>query len=533
MDPQPYTYTTFLASLHAAGSQPEAYRNTAASADLIMEEQTMDHKPEWTPRQLMEQLRENTIGQDQYLQDLCTTVWLHHIRKKLYTDTGMAHLQPKLNMLVLGKSGSGKTSTIQALAKLLDLCVVIEDASLFTGAGWRGRDVTSIVKDVVTTAQDPVQADFAVVVLDEIDKVFVNQADNPSFPATNNFLKMIEGASIQHEENHTVYEMETSNLLFICLGAFDGLEEIIAKRISGGKRIGFLEDPETEMPDDLYSHVTKEDLLNYGINHQFLGRISMITATHELKAPDLERILLYSSNSPVRQFDALLHASMGVHASITEAAARYLAEKSAEASTGARALLSELAEAYKPGLFWITDRKDVRELRLDCVQGKPEIKYITGERDPVRSPQPPKPRFSPEDLKRIPLKLNQYNPTEAAAYAEKLVENAILDDGIAARYTYRQIKAAVYLLAAALCDTLYSGADYTMYSVQQSLYRIVKQKKDGSRFGNFMSSAYEYATRSTVFEWDISKTVPLAVSIFELHCSHLLDEIEYDANSEV
>ena len=205
----------------------------------------MDHKPEWTPKQLMEQLRETTIG----------------------------------NMLVLGKSGSGKTSTIQALAKLLDLCVVIEDASLFTGAGWRGRDVTSIVKDVVTAAQDPVQADFAVVVLDEIDKVFVNQAVNPSFPATNNFLKLIEGASIQHEENHTVYEMETSNLLFICLGAFDGLEEIIAKRISGGKRIGFLEDPETEMPDDLYSHVTKEDLLNYGINHQFLGRISMITAT--------------------------------------------------------------------------------------------------------------------------------------------------------------------------------------------------------------------------------------------------------------
>lgn len=133
----------------------------------------------------------------------------------------------------------GKTSTIQALAKLLDLCVVIEDASLFTGAGWRGRDVTSIVKDVVTTAQDPVQADFAVVVLDEIDKVFVNQADNPSFPAANNFLKLIEGARIQHEENRTVYEMETSNLLFICLGAFDGLEEIIAKRISGGKRIGF------------------------------------------------------------------------------------------------------------------------------------------------------------------------------------------------------------------------------------------------------------------------------------------------------
>ena len=233
--------------------------------------------------------------------------------------------------------------------------------------------------------------------------------------------------------------------------------------------MGFSTDPETGMPDDLYRYVTKEDLLTYGINAQFLGRISMITATHELKAPDLERILLHSSNFPVRQFDALLHASMGVHASITEAAARYLAEKSAEASTGARALLSELSEAYKPGLFWIKDREDVRELQLDCVHGKPELIYITGERDPIRRPKPPKFRFSSEDLKRIPLKLPQYNRTEAAAYAEKLAENAVLNESIAARYTYRQIKAAVYLLTAALCDTLHSDADYTIYSVQQSL----------------------------------------------------------------
>ena len=184
-------------------------------------------------------------------------------------------------------------------------------------------------------------------------------------------------------------------------------------------------------------------------------------------------------------------------------------------------------------MFWIKDREDVRELQLDCVHGKPELIYITGERDPIRRPQPPKFRFSPEDLKRIPLKLPQYNRTEAAAYAEKLAENAVLNESIAARYTYRQIRAAVYLLTAALCDTLHSDADYTMYSVQQSLYRIVEQKKGGPGSRGFKGSDNEYVTRSTVFERDFPKTVPLAVSIFELHCTHLLNEIEYDADSEV
>ena len=166
----------------------------------------------------MEELKQRVIGQDEYLKDLCTTVWLQAMKKRIYEETETFYLNPKLNMLVLGKSGSGKTSTIQALASLLDLPVVVEDATMFTGTGWRGRDVASIIKDVVEVDIDPIRADYSIVVLDEIDKVFGHHTADSSFYAANNFLKMMEGTFLNYEEGGKHYQMDTSNLLFICLG---------------------------------------------------------------------------------------------------------------------------------------------------------------------------------------------------------------------------------------------------------------------------------------------------------------------------
>lgn len=159
----------------------------------------------WTPETLVEKLKENVIGQDRYLKDLCTSVWMHSLNKDAEEKLGYSIDGVKLNMLVLGKSGTGKTFAIQSLAKLLDLNLVIEDSSVFTGAGWKGREVTSIVKDILQSAGEKrVKAEYSIVVLDEIDKMLVDSARTGSFSAWSNFLKMIEGTDVEHTDGQNV-----------------------------------------------------------------------------------------------------------------------------------------------------------------------------------------------------------------------------------------------------------------------------------------------------------------------------------------
>lgn len=484
---------------------------------------------QWTPQKLVEKLKKTVIGQDKYLEDLCTSVWLHHLRKEIYLNTGRFVDTPKLNMLVLGKSGTGKTSTIQALAKELNLCVVIEDASLFTGAGWKGREVASIVKDVITSTEDSIQAIWGIVVLDEIDKVFGNGTGHSSFPPTNNFLKMIEGTEIRYEENGHAYKMDTSNLLFICLGAFDGLDEIILRRMRKGNRIGFCSESNARPPENIFSHAEKQDLIDYGINHQFLGRISMITATNELTAKNLERILLKSQTSPVRQFDELLAVSMGVHASITEKAAKYISEKAQGTGTGARALMSELAEAYKPGLYQIADKNSICELRLDCTpQEELTLHFIQGERDtvtidPVLCPQD---GLQPEEMKAVPLELDRYTIADVLAYTEAMIEKAELSGfRPLSRYTYRQIKAVSYLLSAVFLSVMLSDVPQNMYQVHCLLKQAdiqIKENTSDEWDMLFAGASMELFQKSTKFEPDTSKIIFLSASILADHCTRWL-----------
>lgn len=496
-------------------------------------------QPQCTPQKLMKKLQETIIGQDKYLKDLCTAVWLHSLRKNLYDQTKMFCLRPKLNMLVLGKSGTGKTSAIQALAEILDLSVVIEDASLFTGAGWKGREVTSIVKDVITSAKDPVHADYAIVVLDEIDKVFANGTDNSTFPPINNFLKLIEGTHIRHEETGKTYEMDTSNLLFICLGAFDGLDEIISRRMRKGNHIGFCSEHSTEMPENSFRCIEKQDLIDYGINPQFLGRISMITTTNDLTTQDLEQILLKSKTSPVKQFDELLTASMGVHTSITEQAAKHIAEKAYGTGTGARALMSELTEAYQPGLYRIADKGDVRELRLDYTPQKElTLRFIQGKRDTVTICRHkwPQPNLQPGEMKAVPLELDRYTLADVLSFTEAIIEKAELSGYQAlSRYTYRQIKAASYLLAAAFLSIMLSDMPQNMYHVWYLLKQVDIRLKDSTTDEwdmLFEGTSMELFQKSTEFEPDTEKIIGLSVSLLKHYCSRWLAE-KKERNTEV
>lgn len=487
----------------------------------------------WTPEKLVQKLKERVIGQDRYLKDLCTTVWLHNLRKETYEATGCALQYPKLNLLVLGHSGTGKTETIRSLARILDLNLVIEDASLFTGAGWRGRETTSIIKDVMLSAgKNKVKAKYSIVVLDEMDKVFIEPSRASTFSAVNNFLKLIEGTEIEHTEGvKSVYEMDTRDILFICLGAFDGLEEIIRHRLRNGRGIGFCAERSPEPEDNIFQYVQKEDIIEYGVNPQFLGRMAMITATNELKEEDLFHILTESKVSAVNQFDVLLRAGIGVRASMTEAAARHVAAKAACEQTGARALLAEVTEAFKEGVYQIAEREDIRELQLDYTpQQELTLRFIKGEREEIQvyKSDLPDSRLHSDEWAAVPLDLMKYgcNLAGVCRFAEELVEESELKSGnLSDRFTYRQIRAAVYLIISVVLDVMTTDADQNMREVEQALRRIIFSPPDGTDRDKEKEDTYvTMYWKSIEYNSDRQHTASLAFILLEDYCLRRLEE---------
>lgn len=314
-----------------------------------------------TPAALEAEMKKKIRGQDGYLHDLATCLWLHNQRRDHFLRTGQRISKPKYNMLVVGKSGMGKTSAIQAAAELLDIPVVIEDASELRGAGWKGRQVSEIIRDVKEAAtQKTKKSDFleeyAIVVLDEIDKVFGQHTTDSSFSPVSNLLKFIEGTESGYGEGASRVQMRTDDILFICVGAFDGLEKIIEKRMKP-KTIGFsTSETGSEIPKpDLLKEVTTKDLVAYGVSEQLLGRLPLITVMNELKSVDYEEILLQSEISPIRQLNTLLQQEQGVSVSISEKAARELAVHVMDSKLGARELQREVINLLKDTLYEIPD----------------------------------------------------------------------------------------------------------------------------------------------------------------------------------
>jgi len=488
----------------------------------------------WTPDKLVKKLKERVIGQDRYLKDLCTSVWLHNLRKESYEVSGFGLPSPKLNLLVLGHSGTGKTESIRSLARILDLNLVIEDSSLFTGAGWKGRETTSIIKDVMlSSGKNKVKAQYSIVVLDEIDKIFDEASRAATLSAVNNFLKLIEGAVIEHTEGvNSVYTMDTKDILFICLGAFDGLEDIIRHRLRNGRGIGFCAERNPEPEDNIFQYVQKEDLILYGVNPQFLGRMAMITATNELKEEDLFHILTESQVSAVNQFDVLLRAGMGVRASMTEAAARQVAAKAVRENTGARALLSEVTEAFKEGVYQIADREDIRELQLDYTpQQELTLRFIKGKREglPVYKSDLPDSRLHSDEWAAVPLELMKYgcNLAGVCRFTEELVEESELQGHhqLSDHFTHRQIRAAVYLIISAVLDVITTDTDQNMHEVGQVLRRTVIDIPDISNKGREGEDTYiTFYWKSMDYNPNMQQTAKLSLLLLEEYCFRRLEE---------
>ncbi len=426
----------------------------------------------FSPQELESQLKKKIKGQDRYVKDLSTAVWIHmqnyRAQKCAPEKNGLSYVKP--NMLVLGKSGTGKTSTIQALKDILDCPVLIFDASTFTGTGWKGEDVSCIPRDIWMSARSQEEAEFAIVALDEMDKVICSDAfrgSQDSFAPTNNFLKLIEGNTYTFQTGSGEARLSTGNMLFICMGAFNGLEKVIKKRLEGDT-LGFGKDKVFLSEKNLFQKAAIEDLLKYGVNEQLLGRLPVLTATNELTAADYKEILLHSEISPIQEYSNTLKNSTGVSVEIQEDAAEAIAEKVQKSKVGARGIMSEITAILQDDICAIDGNK-FSKIQISYNEEKGIFSRKLG-----HSRKLPEPDFEIVEIEMEPFEnlsdmvceIDPENTLRIYGYAEFIYSIAELTDkDLGQTYSHAELRAAYFLLVSSLIHVNSSRLKKNLLSV--------------------------------------------------------------------
>lgn len=451
----------------------------------------MDRIPEYSPEQLLKELQKTIIGQNDFLKTICTAVWQHDLRYRYNLRSNMDLQGPKQNILVLEASGTGKTKSIQKLAEILDLPVIFENASELRGVGWRGTNVSSIVVRALKAAgNDEKKACYTIVVLDEIDKVFVSQVTDSTFLPTNSLLTIMGGSIVTHTESNRTTTLDSSNMLFFCLGAFDGLGEIIQKRISGQSSIGFGREYKDLPEKDIFKLASKEDLHQYGIPWEFLGRISLVPTTNDLSIDALMHILTNSQASPIKQYDNLLFSSIGVHVGISNDAARHIAGAAKRSRMGARELHQIVAEALAPAVYAIGRDSQIVGITLDLdpngtlvplrKKGRRPV-LIQGHDDLQNSAMCLLSDSEKENLQSVPV---PFSYTEDKADIKDHIINCCLDiqekfedvpwRPISQIHSEQDLASAMCVLATVLCTQLLTTdkQNLTMYDLFDTANRI-------------------------------------------------------------
>ncbi|MBQ7372891.1 MAG: ATP-dependent Clp protease ATP-binding subunit ClpX, partial [Blautia sp.] len=315
----------------------------------------LDLKKIPSPHKIKATLDEYVIGQERAKKAISVAVYNHY--KRVATDTMDEIEIEKSNMLMLGPTGSGKTYLVKTLAKLLDVPLAIADATSLTEAGYIGDDIESVVSKLLAAAENDVdKAEHGIIFIDEIDKLAkkknTNQRDVSGEAVQQGMLKLLEGSEVEvpvgASSKNAMVPMQivnTRNILFICGGAFPGLEEIIKERLNKNAAIGFHADlkDKYEKDPDLLSKVTVEDLRKFGMIPEFLGRLPIIITLKGLTEDMLVTILKEPKNAILKQYQTLL-ALDEVKLEFEEDALHAIAAKAMERDTGARALRAVLEE---------------------------------------------------------------------------------------------------------------------------------------------------------------------------------------------
>lgn len=319
-----------------------------------------------TAQQLYEEITESIKGQDEYVKNLATVVWLQKLRREYAKVSDKA--DGKINMLVIGKSGTGKTATVEEMSKVAKIPCVITDITGFTGSGWKGRDLNEIIAEMlIKTNYNTVDTEYSIIVLDEFDKLFNNiHSNDSSFCVLSSLLKFIEGTTVPLTIGKENYIIDTKNILFICCGAFDGLEEIINNRLNTTQKIGFntAENADISADSNILQNVTEEDLMNYGISAQIIGRFGSISVLNTLDTDTMADIILNSNRSVIRSLHRLLNTTQDISVEISRDAALEIAKQCIETETGTRGLAQIVYKMLLPHLF-LLETANIKKLLID------------------------------------------------------------------------------------------------------------------------------------------------------------------------